>query len=266
MTDASVNEAPHTLQEIRGPVMWITINRPAVRNAMSEAVLDGISASLDYAMAHKHEVLAVVLTGAGERAFCAGADLRPDSTFIRFDYAETHTRYADLFRQANRFELPLVARVNGHVMAGGMGLLSMCDMAIAADDVRVGLPEVKIGAFPMQVASVMQNLVTRRKFVELCLTGEPATAAEALDFGLLNYVVPRAELDAKVQWLLDRLTDKSPAAIRRGKNALRAITDMTLEQSLSFTEHQLSTVVLMEDAVEGRASFNEKRAPRWTGR
>lgn len=257
---------PEVLQEIRGPVMWITINRPEVRNAMSAAVLEGISACLDHAMAHKHEILAVVLTGAGERAFCAGADLKPDSTFIRFDYSETHTQYAELFRQANRFELPLVARVNGHVMAGGVGLLSMCDMAVAADDVRIGLPEVKIGAFPMQVASVMQNLVTRRKFVELCLTGEPATATEALDFGLLNYVVPRAELDAKVQWLLDRLTDKSPAAIRRGKNALRAIADMNIEQSLSFTEHQLSTVVLMEDAVEGRASFNEKRKPRWTGK
>jgi methylglutaconyl-CoA hydratase len=118
----------------------------------------------------------------------------------------------------------------------------------------------------MQVASVMQHLIPRRKFVELCLTGEPIDAAEALSLGLVNYVVPRAELDAKVDWLIGRLIDKSPTAIRRGKNALRAIADMTFEQSISFTEAQLGTVVLTQDAAEGRAAFNEKRPPRWTGR
>jgi methylglutaconyl-CoA hydratase len=250
--------------EVRDRVLWITINRPSHSNAMSEAVIRGMSKALTQA-SNDRQILAAVLTGAGDRAFCAGADLKPDSTFLSFDYSETHTSYAELLRQANRFELPLVARVNGHVMAGGMGLLSMCDMAVAAADIRIGLPEVKIGAFPMQVASVMQHLVPRRKFVELCLTGEPATAAEALAMGFVNYVVPRAELDEKVQWLLGRLTNKSPTAIRRGKNALRAIADMTFEQSISFTEAQLGTVVLTKDAAEGRAAFNEKRQPRWTG-
>ena len=260
-----MNAPAHTLCEQKGPVLWITINRPEKSNAISEEAMQGISAALDQA-SNNRDILAVVLTGAGERSFCAGADLKPDSSFLKFDYSETHSPLANLFRQANRFELPLIARVNGHVMAGGVGLLSMCDMAIAADDVRIGLPEVKIGAFPMQVASVMQHLVTRRKFVELFLTGEPASAAEALDFGLLNYVVPRAQLDAKVDWLLSRLIDKSPAAIRRGKNALRAIADMPFEQSITFTEQQLTTVVLMEDAIEGRASFNEKRKPKFTGK
>lgn len=259
-------DSNQVLHEMRGRVLHLSINRPKVSNSMSAEVLAGISAGLDYAQRHRNDVLCVVLTGVGDRAFCAGADLKPDSSFLRFDYSETHSAYADLLRQANRFDIPLIARVNGHVMAGGVGLLSMCDMAVAADDVRIGLPEVKIGAFPMQVASVLQHLVTRRKFAELCLTGEPATAAEAVQFGLINYAVPRAELDAKVQWLVDRIVDKSPAAIRRGKNAMRAIADMPLEASLSFTEHQLPTIMLMEDAAEGRAAFNEKRAPRWTGR
>ena len=257
---------PHVLREVRDRVMFLTINRPEVSNCMSAQVLAGLSEGLDHASRHVDEVLCVVLTGAGERAFCAGADLKPDSSFLKFDYSETHSPLANLFRQANRFELPLIARVNGHVMAGGVGLLSMCDMAIAADDVRIGLPEVKIGAFPMQVASVLQHLVPRRKYAELCITGEPATAAEALAFGLLNYVVPRAELDIKIQWLVSRIVDKSSAAIRRGKNAMRAIADMPMEASLSFTEHQLPSVMLMEDAKEGRSAFNEKRAPRWKGR
>lgn len=257
--------ATDVVQELKNGVLWVTINRPEFRNAISQGVIEGISAALTGA-GRNREVLAVVLTGAGDRAFCAGADLKPDSTFLKFDYSETHTSFGELFRQVNRFELPLVARVNGHALAGGVGLLSMCDMAIAADDVRIGLPEVGIGAFPMQVASMMQNLVLRRKFVELCLTGEPATADEALQMGLVNYVVPRAQLDEKVAWLLARLTGKSPTAIRRGKNALRVIADMSFEQSISFTEAQLGTVVLTEDAIEGRAAFNEKRRPKWTGR
>lgn len=259
-------QKPHVLREVRDKVMHLTINRPEVSNSMSAEVLAGLSEGLDQASRHKNEVLCIVLTGAGERAFCAGADLKPDSTFLRFDYSETHSDFANLLRLANRCDIPLVARVNGHVMAGGVGLLSMCDMAIAADDVKIGLPEVKIGGFPMQVASVLQHLVTRRKYAELCLTGEPASAEEAREFGLLNYVVPRAELDAKVQWLVGRIVDKSPAAIRRGKNAMRAIADMPLEASLSFTEHQLTTVALLEDMVEGRAAFNEKRKPQWKGR
>jgi len=260
-----VSTDQEVLCDVRDCVLWATINRPGYSNAMSDAVIQGLSAAMSCA-AGDRAILAMVLTGAGERAFCAGADLKPESSFLKFDYSACHTSYAELLRQANRLEVPLLARVNGHVMAGGMGLLSMCDMAVAADDVRFGLPEVKIGAFPMQVASVMQDLVLRRKFVELCLTGEPATAAEALAMGLVNYVVPRAQLDDKLQWLLARLTDKSPTAIRRGKNALRAIADMSFEQSISFTEAQLGTVVLTEDAIEGRASFNEKRLPRWTGR
>jgi methylglutaconyl-CoA hydratase len=253
------------LCELRGQVLWMTINRPAHRNAMSEGVMQGLSAALARA-SQDREILVAVLTGTGDRAFCAGADLKHDSSFLEFDYSDCHTSYGELLRQANRFEKPLIARVNGHVMAGGMGLLSMCDMAVAADDVRFGLPEVKIGAFPMQVASVMQHLIPRRKFVEMCLTGEPITAAEALEFDLVNHVVPRTELDAKLDWLIARLTDKSPAAIRRGKNALRAIAEMTFEQSISFTEAQLGTVVLMKDAIEGIAAFNEKRPPRWAGK
>lgn len=257
---------PHVLREVRGKVMRLTINRPEVSNSISTDVLSGLSEGLDFAARHKDDVLCIVLTGTGDRTFCAGADLKPNSSFLQFDHSETHSDYANLLRQANRCDIPLIARVNGHVMAGGVGLLSMCDMAVAAADVKIGLPEVKIGAFPMQVASVLQHLVTRRKFAELCLTGEPATAEEAREFGLLNHVVPRSELDAKVQWLIDRILDKSPAAIRRGKNAMRAIADMPLEASLSFTEHQLTTVMMMEDAVEGRAAFNEKRKPVWKGR
>jgi enoyl-CoA hydratase/carnithine racemase len=251
--------------ELRKDVLWITINRPELRNAINEDVIAGISQGLAEA-ARSPGVRAVVLTGAGERAFCAGADLRPGADIFEFDFSLPRTDYADLLRQGVEMDIPLIARVNGACMAGGMGLLSMCDMAVASASAKFGLPEVKVGMFPMQVAAVMQGLVPRRKFVEMCLTGEPLTAREALEIDLVNYVVEPQELDAKVQWLLDRITDKSPTAIRRGKHALRSIADMTFAQSIAYMEAQLGSLRLTKDAAEGLAAFAEKRKPVWTGK
>ncbi len=245
--------------------MRITITRPILRNAINDDVLAGISEGLRVAST-THGIRAVVLTGEGERAFCAGADLRPDSGIFEFDFSQTTTSYARLLRQAVDCDLPLVARVNGACMAGGMGLLAMCDMAVAAEHALFGLPEVKIGMFPMQVASVLQQLLPRRKFQELCLTGEPISAQDALAMDLVNYVVPQDQLDAKVDWLVGRLVDKSPTAIRRGKHALRAIADMGFPQSIAFTEAQIGSLRMTKDAAEGLASFAQKRPPVWTGR
>lgn len=251
--------------EHRNDVVWITINRPELRNAINEDVIAGISDGLSQA-AKQPDVRAIVLTGAGEKAFCAGADLQPNSSIFDFDFSQPRTAYADLLRQAVATDIPLIARVNGTCMAGGMGLLTMCDMAVASAEAKFGLPEVKVGMFPMQVASVMQDLVPRRKFAEMCITGEPLTAQEALEVGLVNYVVQHSELDAKVDWLLSRITDKSPTAIRRGKSALRAIADMTFTQSIAFMEAQLGSLRMTKDAAEGLASFAEKRKPVWTGK
>jgi methylglutaconyl-CoA hydratase len=251
--------------ELRSDALWITIDRPELRNAINDDVIAGISEGLTRA-AGEPGVRAVVLTGAGDRAFCAGADLRPNSEVFDFDFSQPRNGYADLLRQAVELDIPLIARVNGTVMAGGMGLLTMCDMAVASAQATFGLPEVKVGMFPMQVASVMQHLLPRRKFVEMCITGEPLTATEALEAGLVNYVVPPQELNAKLDWLLGRVTDKSPTAIRRGKHALRAIADMTFAQSIAFMEAQIGSLRLTKDAAEGLAAFAEKRKPVWTGK
>ena len=253
------------LHESRDQVFWITINRPELRNAINEDVIAGISEGLAQAE-RLPEIRAVVITGAGEKAFCAGADLQPNSNIFDFDYSLPRTGFADLLRQAVASDLPLIARVNGACMAGGMGLLTMCDMAVASTDARFGLPEVKVGMFPMQVAAVMQHLIPRRKFAELCITGEPISAQEALELDLVNYLASPHELDEKVRWLLHRIVDKSPTAIRRGKHALRAISDMTFPQSIAFMEAQIASLRLTQDASEGLASFAEKRKPVWTGR
>lgn len=255
---------PAVLLEKRGSAYWITLNRPDKRNAINQDVIDGVCAGLS--QAHQDpEVRAIVLTGNGEKAFCAGADLQPGKGFA-FDYARPTTPYADLLRQAKNVTLPIVARVNGACLAGGMGLLCIADMAVAADTALFGLPEVKVGVFPMQVLSLLQDLAPQRIVREWCITGEPFDAATALAHGLVNHVVPAAELDARTQWLLDRITDKSPTAIRRGKYAMRALAAMSFDEGIAFTESQIALLPQTEDGREGLAAFNEKRKPVWTGR
>ncbi len=250
--------------ETRGDVIWMTIDRPERRNAMSPGVIEGIADTI--ARASKEEkARAIVLTGAGDKAFCSGADLATGKSF-KFDYATPSLAFANLLRVANRSTVPLIARVNGTCMAGGMGLLSMCDMAVAADHALFGLPEVKVGVFPMQVLTVLQRIVPSRTLYEMAFTGEPISAADAKAAGLVNYVAPSAELDAKVDWLIGRVIDKAPSALRRGRYAMRRIESMAFEESMSFTESQIGLLSMTADAEEGLTAFREKRKPAWTGR
>lgn len=249
------------LVEHRGPALWLTIQREERRNAMSHAVLAGMAQAIEAAQADR-SVRAIVITGCGTKAFCAGADLQNAKAFTT-DYSEPYGHLAQLLRRAKASNVPLIARVNGACMAGGMGLLSMCDMAVAASHAVFGLPEVKVGVFPAQVLSVLQHLIPRRKLAEMCLTGEPITSAQALEYNLVNYV--DEDVDAKLDWLLGRLLDKSPAAIRRGLYTMKKIEAMAFEESMSFTESQIALFTLTEDAKEGQAAFQQKRKPEWKG-
>jgi len=259
MTDDSV------ILDKRGRSLWIIINRPDKRNALNGDVIAGIARG--YAQAHEDaEVCVIVLTGAGEKAFCAGADLQNSGAAFAMDLSRPNVDYADLLRLSQNATKPAIARVNGVCMAGGMGLLCMTDMAIAADHVMFGLPEVKVGVFPMQVLSLLQDIAPRRLVTEWALTGEPFGAQAALAAGLLNHVVAAAELDAKIDWLISRIVDKSPTAIRRGKYAMRAIAAMSFDESIAYTESQIAILSMTEDAKEGLKAFGEKRKPVWPGR
>jgi len=260
-----VTESTAILKRLADGAMFLTINRAEARNALNDAVITGLTEAL-LETQRDSSVRVIVVTGSGDRAFCAGGDLKPNSKTFGFDPAEPRTVYAELLRAAKACTLPMIARVNGHCMAGGLGILAMCDMAVASSKATFGLPEVKIGLFPMQVAALLQNVIPRRTFDEMCITGEPISAQQARECGLVNYVVEPAELDAKTQWLIARTVDKSPTAIRRGKYALRAISDMTFEQSMAYMENQIVSLALTEDAAEGLNAFNAKRPPAWTGR
>ena len=261
-TTSALTSTDELTIEQQGSVLWLTITREERRNAMSHGVLASMAQAITQAQGNR-SIRAMVLTGAGNKAFCAGADLQSANAFTT-DYSEPHGHLAQVLRAVRASNIPLIARVNGACMAGGMGLMSMCDMAVAASHAVFGLPEVKVGVFPAQVLSVLQHLIPRRALVEMCLTGEPISSAQALEYGLVNYVAD--DVDAKLQWLLERLLDKSPAAIRRGLYTIKRVESMAFEEAMSFTESQIALFTLTEDAQEGQNAFREKRKPVWTGR
>lgn len=247
------------------PVQWITINREARRNAMNADVITRISQGITDAI--ETGARAIVLTGAGDRAFCAGADLTKGVKGFAFDVDFSRPRHyiVQLFKQLQDCPLPVIARVNGAAMAGGFGLLCACDMAVAADDIKIGTSESKIGLTPMMILPYMIRMLPPRKLQEMCITGEQFTAADGLEWGLFNYVVPRAELDEKLDWFLSRIVDKSPTALRIGKQAFSATRDMDLRSALEYAQAMVPIMSSTEDAAEGLAAFQEKRKPEWTG-
>ncbi len=259
--------AEPVLVERRGAVQWITINRPERRNALNEAVIAGISEAVRAAQADP-SARAIVLTGAGDRAFCAGGDLAPTAEGAPFKLEPAQPRHyiAELLRLFESCDLPTVARVNGHALAGGLGLVCACDMAVAASEASFGTPESKVGLYPMMILPYLQRILPRRRFMELCITGESFSAGDALEMGLVNYVVPGAELDAKLDWLLGRVLDKSPTSVRLGKYAYHAMQDMSLPQALAYAQLMLPMMSQTEDAREGFRAFAEKRKPEWPGK
>lgn len=246
-------------------VLRLTINRPARRNAMTNGLIREIAEALSQ-VNDDRSIKAVVLGAVGDKAFCAGADLKDADTPFLFDHSIYHTPFADLLRAGVGCDVPIVGRLNGACLAGGMGLFGICDIVVAAEHARIGLPEVKVGIYPMQVLAVLRDLIPRRVLAEMCITGEPLTAARALAIGIVNHVVPFDELDRAVETILSSIRAGSAVATRRGKYAMRAMDTMSFEQMIAFAETQVAPLALTEDAREGREAFAARRAPVWPNR
>jgi enoyl-CoA hydratase/carnithine racemase len=256
---------PDVRLERKADALWIWIDREARRNALNTAVLEGIGAAVDMAAADP-TIRALVLTGVGEKAFCAGADLSQGTDTFNAAPDEPTTDFGRLARRVRLAGIPIIARVNGACVAGGFGLLSLCDLAIAAETARFGLPEVKVGVFPMQVLVFLRGMMSARHIAELCLIGDLIPAVRAAEMGLVNQVVPMAELDAAVETMIDKLRAASPIALRRGKQAIFAMEMMAFPEALAFAEAQIALISRSTDAREGIAAFNEKRKPAWLTR
>ena len=258
---------PAVLTEQRGSALWIIINRPERRNAINAEVMRGIIAGIDAAESDPGNRV-IILTGAGDKAFCAGGDLAPAANGAPFsvDPSRPQNPVVDAFKRMERCNLPILARVNGHALAGGFGLVCACDLAVAVEGALFGTPESRIGLFPMMIMPYMLRVLPARKFMELCMTGESIDAHEALRIGVLNEVVPVADFDARIAAWSDLLASRSPTAIRLGKQGFHAMRDMGMQQALEFAQLMLPMMAATEDAREGMRAFQEKRPAQWTGR
>ncbi|HYU57976.1 MAG TPA: enoyl-CoA hydratase-related protein [Actinomycetota bacterium] len=249
--------------EVRGAGAWLTIDREERRNALSPEVIRELIECLARAT-QDEDVRAVVVTGAGEKAFCAGGDI---GGFAGGEAVETAPaaigRLLDLIWHHPK---PTIARVNGRALGGGFGLLLACDVAIAADDVEVGMPEIDIGLWPHVITAVVQRRVPRNVALELMLTGRRVGAEEAARWAMVNRIVPRAELDRAVEDLVATIAAKSPAIIRLGKRSFAGTEDRRFGDAIAFLKEMLAENLEAPDLAEGVAAFLQKRRPDWTGR
>jgi len=251
--------------ETHGVRATITIDDPDRRNALANEAMAEIERVLKEACGDL-DVRVIVITGAGDRMFSAGGDL--SGGFVDAPLAGHGERgaLADLIRQMRRCPKPIVARVNGHALGGGLGLVAGCDMAIAAHHAVFGTPEIAVGLWPMMITAVLRPLVPRRPLLEMMLLGRRFGAGEAAELGIVNRVVRQEELDSVIDETVASLASQSPAAVALGKAAFYAVADMDLDTALDHLQVGLTAISTTEDAAEGVEAFFAKREPKWRGR
>jgi enoyl-CoA hydratase/carnithine racemase len=254
-------------RQLSDGVLTLTIDREERRNALNRAVLEALHAELDAADGDP-AVRVVVLRGAGDRAFCAGADLQE---MLAHESIEASRRQFDglarVIRRMHRLGPPVIARVPGYALAGGFGLAVACDFTIAAESAEFGLPEISIGLLPLMVsAPLYRALGSRKALLDLVLSGRRVPAREAHALGLVSRVVPDAELDAEVGRLAATLAGYSPTALRLGKEAVYTMAELEYDAALRYLREAIVLTSRTEDAQEGIRAFFEKRKPAWRGR
>jgi len=256
--------------EVKDAIATLTIDRESVRNALSTTTLRELREAFQHA-GQDPEVRVVVLTGAGERAFCAGADMGASSDAAFADPRSyqgylSRSGFPDLFRAMHDCPRPIIAKVRGFCLAGGLGVALACDMIVAGENATFGTPEVERGLFPMMVfAEIVRNLGFKHA-MELVLVGDRWSAKQANEQGWVNRVVPEAQLDSEVGALATRLAGYSPAVLGLGKRACYTAVDMAFPQALEFLRSQITINLLTEDTAEGLAAFREKRTAKFEGR
>lgn len=255
------------LLAVDNAVATVTINRPERRNAMSWGVVRGLRAACAQVV-EDDAVRVMVLTGAGDAAFCAGADLggmaHGSDGFV--DVHRARGELAGLFGDMWSLGKPTIARVQGWAMAGGFGLALACDLLVASDRARFGAPEINVGLWPYMITVPMVRSMPPKKALELMLTGRVVDAAEADSLGFVTKVVAHDALDASVGELASALAAKSPSVMKLGRDAFYNVWDMAAAEALPHLHAMLTLTTQTEDSAEGITAFIEKREPRWSGR
>lgn len=251
--------------EVDGRLARVTIDRPERRNAMSFTVMRELVEAFALAKADD-SVRVVILTGAGDKAFCAGADLSGIADTGAAAVHDGRGMLADLFRSMWDLGKPVIARVRGYALAGGFGLAMACDFVIAADDAQFGTPEIDVGLWPYMITVPLLRAMPPRTVLELMSTGRRVSAADAERIGFVTRVVPVDGLDAAVDELAATLAAKSPLILRWGRDSFYRVLDMRPDDALDYLQAMLTITSSTEDTAEGVLAFVEKRAAQWKGR
>ena len=253
------------LYGVEDAVATITLNRPERRNALGPETLRELLAAFDDAK-HDTTVRAVVLTGAGDKAFSAGAslsDMSADST--ETTRHEERGLFVDLFLAMEHVGKPIVGGINGLALAGGFGLALSCDVLVAADTAEFGTPEIRVGLWPMMIMSVVIRDLGRKRAMQLFMTGDRIDAHTALQWGIVNRVVPAANLNKETVAWARELTRWSPLTMRLGRNAFYDMDGLDMEAQLRYLQAQLTVVSLSDDFREGVTAFLQKRDAHFEG-
>jgi enoyl-CoA hydratase len=264
VTDMPVLE--QVLLSVEDHVGTVTLNRPDQRNPLSGTMLRDLAAAFAWCK-QEPEVHVVVLTGAGDRAFCAGADLSSfDGSMSDLERHRGRELFVELFTLMAGLGKPIVGRINGHALAGGLGLACSCDMLISTDTATFGTPEINVGIWPMMVQAILSRNVPRKVLLEMEMLGDRWTATQLQAFGVINRVVPHDQLDSAVKEITDKLAKKSPLAMRLGRDSFYRQQDMEFAAALAYLHSQFTLITLTEDSKEGIKAFFEKREPEFKGR
>jgi enoyl-CoA hydratase/carnithine racemase len=247
-------------------VATVTMNQPDTRNALSAEMLDGLIVAFERAR-EDAAARCVVLASSHERTFSSGANLggfAGEVPLVERHFASE--RFVALFKLIGELGKPTVVAAGGHVLAGALGIALACDLIVASDEASFGTPEINVGTFPFMIMALIYRNVGRKKANELLLLGDRWSAHDALAAGIVNRVVPAAELETAVREWAVKLAGKSPVIMRLGKEAMRRQLDMPLDEALDYLRAQLTLAMSTEDIVEGVSAFFEKREPQWKGR
>ncbi len=250
--------------EAAGGVLTLTLHNPALKNAIWPVMVNELLHALSDA-ADDAAVRVIVITGAGD-AFCAGGDFAQMTGGADAVALPHKGDYADLLLAMTRSSKPIVARVNGHAMGGGLGLVAASHFAVAVRGAKLATPEINVGLFPMMIMAVLQRILSKRRLLEMMLFGERMDADHAATIGLVNQAVDASELDPAVKKITDSIAARSPITVRLGLEAFAAQADLDLESALLLLRERLAGVLATDDAREGLMAFLEKRAPVWTGK
>jgi len=254
------------LLAVESHVATVTLNRPEQRNPLSAVMLRDLAAAFRWSQ-HEPDVRVVVLTGAGDRAFCAGADLTSfEGGMTDLERHRSRDLFVDLFALLASLGKPIVGRINGHALAGGLGLACSCDLLVSTDTATFGTPEINVGIWPMMIQAILARNLPRKVLLEMEMLGDRWTATQMQAFGLINRVVPHDQLDGTVKDIVDKLAKKSPMAMRLGRDSFYRQQDMEFNAALAYLQSQFTLITLTEDSKEGIKAFLEKREADFKGK